>query len=312
MTPTKACIFRGCTTEAELVQVVDLLDRAFANTPREYFERHVLNDPTLKPEHTRIIEYNGSIISSLQIFPRVINLGFTEALFGGIGNVATDPSQRHAGLASHLMQDAIKWMTSQGYVFSMLLTSINSYYERFGFKTVVRPAHTLEKIQVLRDSSVRLFDEQRDLGVLKEIYRGYNNRSVGTISRDDLYWQAQLGFSGDDRNSFLVQESGGQVSAYLRAAQRKGKLLILEFGASIDPTGSFERLLRDLAARNSFRPIEFFLSEDEKQRVRLRLKTATHDDTELMVCPLDHPAAASACDMLLRHNNCSFWMSDFF
>lgn len=312
MTLEKNFVFRGCATRGELIKVVELLDRAFANTSREYFERHVLNDPTLRPEHTRIIEYGGNIVCSVQIFPRLMNLGVTEALFGGIGNVATDPSMRHAGLGSSIMQDALKWMTAQGYVFSMLSTSINLYYERFGFKTVVRTAHTLAEIQGVRDSSVRLFDEQRDLDSLKKIYQEYNESSVGTLRRDDIYWQAQLGFSGEDRNSFLVQETDGKVSAYLRATQRKGKLLVLEFGANRDPAGSFERLLCDLAARNSHRPIEFFLSEYEKQRIRFRLKSTAHDDRELMVCPLDHSAAASACSMLLEFNNCCFWMSDFF
>ncbi len=203
-------------------------------------------------------------------------------------------------------------MTGQGYTFSLLGTSINPYYERFGFTTVVRTAHSIEKLDGMRDPAVRLFDEARDLESVKKIYREYNSTSVGTIRRDDLYWKAQLGFSGEDRNSFLVQESDGRVSAYLRAAQRKGKLLILEFGAGGDPAISFERLLRDLAARNPFRPIEFFLPYSEERRVSLRLKTAVHDDTELMVRPLDHPAGASASGVLMKPNNCSFWMSDFF
>ncbi len=100
MSLSREYIVRGCTSEKELLEVVDLLDRAFPNTPREYFERHILNDPTLKPEHTRVVEFKGSIISSVQVFPRVMNLGAADAQFGGIGNVATDPAQRRGGLAS--------------------------------------------------------------------------------------------------------------------------------------------------------------------------------------------------------------------
>ena len=84
MTATGRVEIRGCRTRAELERAVDLLDGAFANTEREYFERHVLLDPTLQPEDTRMLIRDGTLLSSVQIFPRMLWLHGRQIPFGGI------------------------------------------------------------------------------------------------------------------------------------------------------------------------------------------------------------------------------------
>lgn len=303
---------RGCTSRSELIAVVDLLDRAFENTSREYFERHVFGDPTLKPEHTRIYLKNGRVLSSVQIFPRCMCVGNASVPFGGLGNVATDPTERGRGLAACLMLDAVEWMKNAGFAFSMLSTTIPKYYERFGYRTVHREAILIDTMEMMEDPLVRVTDIRSDLDQIKNIYTLYNREVTGSLIRDDVYWDGQLRFSGEDHANFLVREIPGQIQGYLRSKVKKGELLILEFGAIGNYQENFNLLLTSLAARNPVRPVRVVISESEKKRILLKFHSRIVPDDELMVSVFDVEKNKVLSEQLLKPNNLTFWMSDFF
>jgi predicted acetyltransferase len=309
---TEQVEIRGCRTRAELELVVDLLDRAFAKTEREYFERHVLRDPTLQPEDTRILLRNGKILSSVQIFPRGLWIDGRQVRFGGIGNVGTDPDVRKGGFASMVMWDALARLRDRHIQMAILTTTINAYYERFGFRTVERELFTLTDISGSLAPGVRVFRREQDLALVRKIYEDYNRTSVGPVVRDDLYWNGQFDFCGEDSDKFLVLEDRGQIDAYIRAAVQKGELHILEFGARANIPSAFESLLRSVALLAPGVPVKMFLSVEERARIDLRRPHTAAKDTDMMVYVMDESVRDVVEKRLMKRNTMTFWLSDFF
>ncbi len=302
----------GCRGRADLEKVVSLLDRAFEKTPLEYFERHVLRDPTLQPDDTRILIHNGDIVSTVQIFPRVMAIAGEHMIFGGIGNVGTDPRERRKGLAERVMQDAIRMMKERNYHFSMLETTINPYYERFGYKTVVREVAVLSPPAGPVDTGVRRFRKEEDLQRIKELYSRYNETTVGPLVRDDLYWEAQLAFCGEDPEKFLVLERDGELIGYMRARVYKGYLEVLEYAAEGDIPSVFTALLRAVGRLAAGIPVKFHLPDSERHRICLIQQYAILEDTDLMVLSLSDRFRSAGETLVTSRNAINFWRSDFF
>jgi predicted acetyltransferase len=309
---TEQLEIRGCRTRAELELVVDLLDRAFAKTEREYFERHVLRDPTLQPEDTRILLRDGTIVSSVQIFPRALWIDGRQVRFGGIGNVGTDPGARKGGFASMVMWDALARLRDRRIPMAVLTTTINAYYERFGFRTVERELFTLTDISGSMAPGVRVFQRERDLASVRTIYEAYNCAGVGPLVRDDVYWNGQFDFCGEDSDKFLVLEGGGRINAYLRAAVQKGNLHILEFGARAHIPSAFESLLRSVASLAPGVPVKMYFSDEERVRTNFRRPDAAAMDTDMMVYVMDESVRDVVEKRLMKRNTMTFWLSDFF
>lgn len=304
-------VIRGCNGQAELVEVVELLDRSFDNTPREYFERHVLHDPTLRLQDTRVLIRNGKIVSTVQIFPRVMQVAGMELALGGIGNVATDPTERRAGYASVMMSDAIDEMRAERFPLSMLTTTINAYYERFGYRTIVRCMAIIAPLQGTRHPGVRRFRRETDYTYVKELYRKYNAQSNGPLVRDELYWEAQFTFCGEDPGMFLVLEDSGTVVAYIRARVSREHLEIMEFASEHGFAPNFDVLLRSLCSLAPGVPIKLYYAEREQERLRVQYPWTKKEDTDLMILVLENRLASTVEQHLMRPNTMTYWLTDF-
>lgn len=303
---------RTCRNRSELDEVVDLCDRAFSGTPREYFARHLLEDPTLRPEDTLVLVKGGKFVSSVQVFPRRFWVEGRVMRFAGIGNVSTDPAERKHGYAGQLMEEAVKKMTAEGYAFSMLTTTINSYYEKFGFVTVPRQAAVFAGVSPKLAAGARAFVRERDFASVRAIYESYNGENAGPVVRDEQYWRGQFDFCGEDPDKFLVLERDGRVVAYIRGNIEKGVLQVLEFGASEDIPGAFEAMIRSLASRSMGTPVKVILPEAELRRLSPRMPCTLEADTEMMIAILDEGERAKLERTIMRPRVLTFWLSDFF
>jgi len=302
-----------CTSHQELEEVVDLCDRAFPNTPREYFHRHVLCDATLRPEHTLVGRKDGRIVSSVQIFPRVCWMEGQTLPFAGIGNVATDPAERKMGYAGLIMEEAIRCMKGDGFPLSTLTTTINAYYEKFGYVTVPREVAVFTAApDVPKSGGVRRFQRPRDFNRVRELYDNYNRESAGPIARDERYWQAQVQFCGEDPTLFLLMERNARAQGYIRAAEEKGTVQVLEFGAVDSVPATFATLLGALCAAKPGKPVKMFLSERERKRISPLPPHAIQTDTDTMILILDEASRRAAEEKLIRPGAYMFWGSDFF
>ena len=302
---------RGCKSYNELLEVLKVCDNAFDNTPYEYFERHLLKDKTLSIEDTRILLIEDKIVSTIQIFPRKIYIKGNVFDFGGIGNVATLPKYQQRGYASMLMNDAINYMKYKKFPFSLLTTTINHYYEKFGYITLKRKKFNFTLEQIKEIKNIRQFIPTNDFEVIKNIYSQFNSEFVGPFFRDDIYWNSQLDFCGEDRNFFLVKEENGNIVAYIRGVQKNKFIQILEFATIKNPNELFFELINALALRSDIKEFSVYLSNDLLNYIKLDNYTI-QTDTDLMILFLDQDFENQYKSLLLQENIITFWLSDFF
>lgn len=97
--------------------------------------------PNFQNEHIRIAIYRGKIVSALRITTDTIRLGESRLKMGGIGWISTAGPFRNKGIASALIQNAVKYMSAHGYNVSMLF-GIPNFYHRFGFVTTIPEYYT--------------------------------------------------------------------------------------------------------------------------------------------------------------------------
>ena len=118
-------------------------ERCFAqkeNPPTaEYFVGHFDSDPMAVIDGIRVASLpNGEILATCRVFHRKIYVGGQSMLMGGIGEVCTRPEARGLGLAKRLLNDAIKYMVSQGMVLSALHAAdwVAPLYRKLGWSSV--------------------------------------------------------------------------------------------------------------------------------------------------------------------------------
>jgi len=279
---------RGVQSHREWLEVLDVLDRAFTETPYTYFERHLFYDPTLEYSHTRILLEGGRIVSTVQIFPRTLYYKGQQIPFGGLGNVGTDPAYRRRGYASRLVRDAIAQMKSQGFPLSLLFTGINPFYEHFGYVTVPRTRYILRAHQLsYPTNSVRVFDRHRDFQKVQRIYEHFNRNRIGPVVRDETYWKALFRLVDESPDLFLVLEEKGEVVAYIRSKITGHAVHILEFGAYLREAECFEKLATAALQRGHRQEAHILFPDVASYKTCLSFEVGEQTDQELMIALLD-------------------------
>ena len=185
---------RGCNSKEELIEVVELCDSAFPKTRREYFERHVLKDKTLDTNDPRVLLIDGKIVSSVQVFPRTIYVQKDKIQIGGIGNVATLPSERGKGYAGLLIKGSLDYIIKKGYPLSMLASSINPCFEKFGFRREDGYAGEFGHIQVIPDGDLCYCGKK---GCLETVS---SSRAIAHIAKARISEGATTMLSGENIN----------------------------------------------------------------------------------------------------------------
>jgi predicted N-acetyltransferase YhbS len=303
---------RGCESLKELNSVVELCDAAFPITPKEYFARHLLKDKTLSFNDTRILLKDGKIVSSVQVFPRIMNIKEGVLRFGGIGNVATLPTERNNGYAGILMNDALEYMIKKGFPLSMLDTHINSYYEKFGFKTILRTISRIDGIEGENFGEIRKFNESEDLQKVMKLYNEFNCKKAGTIVRDQNYWMSQLDFSGEDKDLFLIYESDNELQGFIRADKKDNYVRILEYAFKSGNKIVLKKLLKNLSGLTGIKEFELFLTKNEEENIDPEFSFSLKDEKDFMICFLNESINQEIKKELMSDRNLNFWQSDFF
>jgi predicted acetyltransferase len=303
---------RGCISEKELIKVVDLCDAAFPKTSREYFERHVLKDMTLEKNDTRILLKDGKIVSSVQVFPRTISVSTGTIMFGGIGNVATLPSERQNGYAGILLNNAIKYIGSKDIPVSMLTTHINSYYEKFGFKTILRTNGRLVSVKGKEHNGIRVFNRAIDFINVVNLYNDFNNKKTGTIVRDEKYWLSQFEFSGENKDLFLIYEQDKELKGFIRANKKENYVEIIEYAFKSADKTILTKLIENLSSTTGSDEFELLLTKKEEANLDPKFTYSLKDEKDFMVCFLDEKLNPEIKNELISDRNLNFWQSDFF
>ncbi|HIA68565.1 TPA: hypothetical protein EYN98_21485 [Candidatus Poribacteria bacterium] len=96
-----------------------------------------------------------------------------------------------------------------------------------------------DKIESVDDSmQIERCDFERDLPNLIAVYDQFNAIRIGTMVRDETYWQVQPEWRGQDPDLFWIVKQEGKIAAYL-----KGGGSIREFGYLPDCERSMISLL---------------------------------------------------------------------
>jgi predicted N-acetyltransferase YhbS len=201
---------------------------------RDFFRRHVEEDPTFEDENVVVAEEAGELLSCVQVFPRPVNLRGRAVPMGGIGSVFTRSERRRGGLARRLLELTLERMRERGLLVSLLFGDERAYHElgwrEWSAKAQLAMREGSAAEHAADAPGIRAFDPARDLPAVREIHARYSGRFDGTVLRDDRLWEASLRVGGNPREEFLVALRDGVVVAYARAVVLHGFLVVSELG----------------------------------------------------------------------------------
>lgn len=187
---------------------------------KQSFARDVLfKEDVFAYKNARIIvKKPGNVVSTVFVIPRVMYMNGVELKLGGIGGVATDPSERGMGHAGTLMKDAVAFMKKEKYDVSLLFPFDKNYYAKFGYRDFypeVRFLPARRKKTSSRLYTVRPFNEARDLDAIVSLYNTFNSNMIGTVKRDKNYFKLYLKKNKADTKAIYVALDGTSICAYI-------------------------------------------------------------------------------------------------
>jgi predicted acetyltransferase len=201
---------------SEFDACLDLWDKAFERTPREYFVKYFLGDPHFKPQYTRVCADGDELQSCVQIVRRVVRIGKSRLVMGGIANVGTPVEYRGRGYSTDCMNSAVEVMDSEGFDFSILYTGINPFYEKLGWETVPVDALTGELRNPMPrtdgDYTIRQYDPEKDAAAVVDIYNAFSKDIVLSAERTLDYWNGYC--EVEPQRIRVAETSDGNLAGY--------------------------------------------------------------------------------------------------
>ncbi len=302
-------------THSELLEVLDLWNRAFPATSRSYFEYALLYDPAVEYEHIRILRSQGQVVSSVLVTSRQLYLNGKAVPFGGIANVSTHPLFAKRGFSTRVLQDSLTAMRSWNLPLSMLFTSINPFYERVGFVTLQRKTFSAHfGTQAKPDPSVRIFDLQRDLEAVKAIHSEFSRCWNGPMVRDDQYWRSHFFLKKQNTKYFLVRFEKGSPVAYLRGKEGSDAAIIMEFGAVKNEAENLLALSQELLLRSNRQTVQITAPIGKYFEACGTCTVTEKPNTEIMLAILDagYFGGTGKIEALFPLEKTLYWETDSF
>jgi predicted N-acetyltransferase YhbS len=214
----------------ELAGVLELIVSAFGERSRERMRTQLFEDSGHRLDQSRLLEVGGVPASYVRVSARPLHYGTAIIPAAGIGAVSTAPVFRGRGYATMVLRDCIDYMRGAGYPLSLLFTGIQGFYARLGWAPfpeyawhVPVPAERDSRAGTpagapeagpWRGSAARLFNEEKDLTGVEQVYAAYSACRTGAVARDPAYWR-----DGQTRCLGIlprfVVERGGTIVAYV-------------------------------------------------------------------------------------------------
>ncbi|MGH7790571.1 MAG: GNAT family N-acetyltransferase, partial [Candidatus Binatia bacterium] len=191
--------------------VLDLLDGWLS---RAFFARYFEHDPAFRDDLCFVAIDHGRMVSTLQVFRKLVRVDGRLLRVGGVGNVYTDPAYRDRRLAGGLLERAIAAMDRQGFDASLLFAVKLDFYAHYGWRSSPRHLTFIEPGGGGARTAVESFDAGRDLAAVAAVYAAYSSGVAGATERDGAYWRGQLGYAGNPDERFVVARRGGAIIAY--------------------------------------------------------------------------------------------------
>ncbi|HEX6552007.1 MAG TPA: GNAT family N-acetyltransferase [Ktedonobacteraceae bacterium] len=198
-----------------------LSDQAFGEQERtsaesvQRWRRYVTNLPDFRPEQLRGVFRDGEQLGGYMLYERLLRMGAANISTGCISAVVTHPAHRHKGVATAMMQDAIRFARDHDHAL-LLLNGIPKFYHRFGYTDVIDLAVMEVKLDaVLAQSSspytTRLATADDAEGILS-LYQRHYYAYTGSFARS----LEQQRYRPDSQNwPVLASGPDGEIQGYL-------------------------------------------------------------------------------------------------
>jgi predicted GNAT family N-acyltransferase len=188
----------------ELESWLDFVHKVFAEAKgpkapaRSYFRRHIDNDPeaaqNLSDDILVAVDERGELIGTLRLFRRRVYVHRSIVSSSGVGEVCVRSDHRRRGVASQMLQEALRRMQAAKVELSFLHTSSSeSIYRSLGWVSIPQRFAKLLRtpafdhrghIEPLR------IESDDDIRVCSEMYESFSMRFDGCIVRDNPdYWR---------------------------------------------------------------------------------------------------------------------------
>ena len=264
----------------ELEQVVDVMAAAFSATAgydrRADFERRVTSDPDGAFVSNRVLAIDGTIVSALRIYDRMVRIGRSLVRCAGVGDVATAPEYQGQGHGSRLLRSTVESLPKEAFDIAWL-TGRPEFYSRFGWHTFNERCFELNCIvppEIENPScTIRSVEFSDVYEEVRGLYDRFNETRSCTVDRSSEYWAWLLRYRTswhNDRSLLLGAYREDRLVGYLLLDQDATEWRILEV-ACLPPDNGEVAALIAAAGRMAI--------EADVQRYR---GLVPYDDTSLM------------------------------
>ncbi|MBO6060945.1 MAG: GNAT family N-acetyltransferase [Clostridia bacterium] len=178
--------------EEEFISSKVLWDECFPEDGNEFIDLYYRT--RTRPEYAL-----GAFLDDCRMPSAMMHLLPYKMLIGGreepvcfVAGVSTTPSLRGKGLCSALFEEAFRIMKQRGYSYSALQPFDPSFYERFGYRTVIKRRSVKlsydRPMEFVRPPELRFIPPYPDR--LKELYSAFMLGREGYSIRSEAYFRA--------------------------------------------------------------------------------------------------------------------------
>ncbi|MGO9453479.1 MAG: GNAT family N-acetyltransferase [Candidatus Binataceae bacterium] len=307
---------------SERDEVLDLLSLWYDD--RDFFARYNRNDPKFRDDLCLIARDNGALVSTVQIFDRVVNLDGHKVPMGGIGSVFTREEYRHKGVASALMRLAVETMARERFEVSLLFAERLSFYNQFGWREIARKFSVLANAAAPKaptNFDIDVFDPARDFAAVTAIHREYTGRFNVAAIRDEADWRANLIFAGnqpmhpgeESEEYFILARAGEEITAYARVTRFYGVAMVMEYGYRDRAENAVAAIFRHLAETATGAASSFRLRGDHRRAALLAESAGPTAPAGVLIThtahdkPLENYLAAKGAPVSYHEDNNYMW-----
>jgi len=190
--------------------------------------------PGYRREHTRVAWCNGEPVGALRLNTEILRLGEARLKTGVLSWISLLPTQRRRGVRQALVEDALQYLTRQGY-HAVVLFGDATFLSRYGFTGVFEEAAIdldAATVRTRLPRGVRLRAARPgDIPAIQRLHQSNESDAACALLRTAAHltnkWQRWSGLQ-------VLTDTQGRIMAYFSAALGGGRLLVAEVGVAGD------------------------------------------------------------------------------
>ena len=177
---------------------------------------NLVERPSISNRSIGLLTEDGERVSGLGLREYQMRFGSAQLKLGGICGVGTKEEHRNKGYSRRVMEEAMAFMTENGFDVSMLF-GIPDFYHKFGYATVIPQTWVefdVKDVQAAVSTyQIRKFDME-DAPKILALYAANNAERTGTLVRDPWKGFMLPGDFGMVPDPFVVLNEADEVIGY--------------------------------------------------------------------------------------------------